>query len=151
MKKIIIILLLVFSTFISCNKISKNEIKMKSKEDLILDFCKMDVKISSITPSTIKYDSLLTDAFEIDKKNKYYNKDLDDAYDMKQINDSISKKWQVSIHYDAENKYGANIRNNVTYIIKENNQYSKDSILNDQFIILSKRDQNKLNEYLGIQ
>jgi len=150
MKKNILLLLIFCSTLISCDKILKNETKIKSKEDLILEFCKMDVKVGSKTPSTIKYDSLLTDVFEIDKNNKYYNKDLDDAYDMKQINDSISKKWQVSIHYDAENKYGANTRNNVTYIIKENNQYSKDSILNDQFIIVSKIDQNKLHEYLGI-
>jgi hypothetical protein len=146
MKKIILVLSLLF--LISCNK--KSQIHKKTTEDLVLNFCKLDVKINCISPSTIKYDSLLTDCFEIKKNNNYYNEKLDDAYDMKQINDSTSRKWQAAIHFDSENKYGAMIRNNVIYIIKENAEYKKDSISNEQFIILSKRDENKLHEYLDL-
>ncbi|MDR7211331.1 hypothetical protein [Flavobacterium piscis] len=145
------ILSIVVLLFISCNKTTQIEKNIKSKEDLILLFCKQDISVNSISPSTIKYDSLLTSVFEVEKKSKYYNEELDDAYGMKQINDSTSKKWQASIHYDSENKYGANIRNEVTYVIKENIKYYQDSIFNPQFIILSKRDQNKLHEYLGIK
>jgi hypothetical protein len=49
-----------------------------------------------------------------------------------------------------ENKYSAMNSNNVIYIIKENAEYKKDSISNEQFIILSKRDENKLHGYLDL-
>ncbi|MCC9016974.1 hypothetical protein [Flavobacterium lipolyticum] len=146
MKKIIYLITVV--TLISCNKNNRKEKTPKTKEKLALEFCKLDVKANSPSPSTIKYDSLLTDAFKISKNTKYYNKDLDDVYGMIQINDSTSEKWQVHIYFDSENKYGAKITNNVIYILKENELYSKDSIMNEQFIILSKRDQNKLHENL---
>ncbi|EJL66911.1 hypothetical protein [Flavobacterium sp. CF136] len=146
-----IFLLVYFLVFISCNKTINKEKSIKSKEDLILEFCKSDIAISSISPSTIKYDSVLTIIFSVEKSYPYYKKELDDAYGFKQINDSISKKWNVSLTFDSQNNYGANIRNNITYILKENDQYIKDTLFNDRFVILSKRDQNKMHEYMGIK
>jgi hypothetical protein len=147
MKEVILLFTLMFSIY--CNK--KLLIQKTSKENLILNFCKLDVKVNSKSTSTIKYDSLLTKCSEIkENNNNYYDGKLDDAYHLKQINDSTSRKWRASIHFDLENKYSVMNSNNVIYIIKENAEYKKDSISNEQFIILSKRDENKLHEYLDL-
>ncbi|RUT68637.1 hypothetical protein D0817_19960 [Flavobacterium cupreum] len=152
MKKISTIIIIIVFLF-SCNK-EKNIKTKRTKEDMILEFCKSDIHTNSITPSTIKYDSTLTNVAIIPKNTKYYNKLLNEIYESygsKQILDTISKKWSVSLYYDSENKYGANIRNNVYYIIKENTKYHQDTIFNPQFIVLLKRDQNKFHEYLGVE
>lgn len=152
MKRIILLLIAIVS--VSCNKSVKKEIPKKSTEDMILEFCKRDIHITSLTPSTIKYDSTLTIVAQVARNFKYYNKTLDEVYSSygsKQIEDTISRKWSITLHFDYENKYGAMIRNNVEYIIKENTEYRNDSIFNEPFIILMKIDQNKIHEYLGME
>lgn len=155
MKKIFY-LFIVF-LFLACNSKNKESLektKPKLIEDSILEFCKSDIYKTSITPSTIKYDSTLTNVGRVSRNFKYYKKTLDEVYSSygsMQIEDTISKKWSVSLYFDSENKNGAMIRNNVQYIIKENTKYRHDSIFSEPFIILMKRDQNKVHEYLGME
>lgn len=149
-----IIYLFITFLFFACNSKGKDSLektKPKLIEDSILEFCKSDNYRTSDSTSTIKYDSTSTGVARVPRNYKYYNKMLNDVYESygsKQIEDTISKKWFVTLHFDSENTQGAMIRNNVKYIIKENTQYHHDTILNEPFIVLMKRDQNKIREYL---
>jgi len=152
-----IIYLSIAFLFLACNSKNKQSLEKtepKLIEDSILEFCKSDNYTTCNTPSTIKYDSILTDVARVPRNYKYYNKILNDVYESygsKQIEDTISKKWFATLHFDSENTHGAMIRNNITYIIKENTEYRHDSIFNEPFIILMKRDQNKIREYLDTE
>jgi hypothetical protein len=149
MKKIILLLVMSIFIFSSCQKSADKKKAVKSKEELIMDFCKLDVQVSCISPSTIKYDTLMSDFYKVEKNFNYYRKEFSEINGIEQTIDSTSEKWQGTIYFDSQNEYGANLRNEITYIVKENPDYLKDTLMNFKFVILSKRDKNKVNEYFA--